>query len=136
MRLSITRNGKKEPYSERQFRLDNPNVGFPKGLVGVDLASYGIEVVPDTDYTAVSSPSIRGSDTVPMHCFLYGLREFGLRVQFERYYLAQEGHARDYWFTAPYVRRASTYVQHVKQFFMLKDSDLDAIFLSANSIEE
>lgn len=136
MSLVIIRDGVKEPYSERQFRLDNPNIGFPKGLIGVDLASYGVEVAPDADPTPVSVPQARVADTVPMHCFLYGLREFGLRVQFERYFLAQEGHARDYWFSAPYVRKTSTYVQHLKGFFMLKDSDLDVIFTTANSIEE
>lgn len=136
MRLSITRNGVKEEYSERQFRLDNPSTSFPKDLVGVDLAAYGIEAIPEIDPTPVSAPLIRVSDTVPMHCFLWGVREFGLRVQFERYILEQEGHARDYWFTAPYARRASTYVQHAKQYFMLKEVDLDTIFLSANSIEE
>jgi len=71
-----------------------------------------------------------------MHCFLYGLREFGPRVQFERYMLALEGHARDFWMTAPYVVRSSTYVQHMAAHFGLSDHDIAAIYTVGASIEE
>jgi hypothetical protein len=155
MNLSITRNGKKEPYSESQFRLDNPSVSFPRGLAGVDLAAYGVEVEPELE-KAKEEPQVvekivervvkevkvvprtvpPDPTMVPMHCFLYGIRQFGLRVQAERYFLAQQGHARDYWQTCPYVSRASTYVKHFAKFFMLKEVDIDVIFATANGIEE
>lgn len=155
MNLSITRNGIKEPYSEPQFRLDNPHTSFPRGLAGVDLASYGIEVEPElekvkeepvviekiverivTEVKKVARTVPPDPTMVPMHCFLWGLREFNLRPQAERYFLAMQGHARDYWKCAPYVSSNSTYVKHFASYFRLSAADLARIFASANGIEE
>lgn len=153
MNLSITRNGKKEPYSESQFRADNPSTSFPRGLAGVDLAAYGIEIEPERETVKeepkvverivervevkVVSRSVPPDPTmVPMHCFLWGLREFNLRTQAERYFLAMQGHARDYWKCAPYVSSNSTYVKHFATYFRLSADDLARIFASANGIEE
>lgn len=141
MALRIIRNGIKEPYSEEQLRKDNPCVSFPRNLVGVDLSLYGVEVVPSAapngaPRTVDAMHAKRTVSCVPMHCFMYGIREFGLRVQFERYVLAQQGHARDYWLLAPYVSRTSTYVQHAAVFFGLSEADLDNIFATADFIEE
>lgn len=135
MCLSIIRNGIKEPYSELQFRKDNPNTSFPKGLVGVDLGAYGVVVEPKPKQ-AVAVVQKMKADCVPMHCFLYGIREFGLRVQMEHYVLCQQGHARDYWFSAPNVHRGSTYVAQMAEYFGLSSLDLDTIFTTAAGIEE
>lgn len=135
MCLSIIRNGVKEPYSEQQFRRDNPNASFPKGLVVVDLDAYGVVLEPKPK-RAVAVVQKLTSDCVPMHCFLYGLREFGLRVQMEHYVLCQQGHARDYWLTAPHVHRSSTYVGQLAEYFGLSALDLDIIFIIVAGIEE
>ena len=134
MNLSIIRDGHRFPYSERQLRLDNPNVSFPKDLSLVDLSEYG--VVAEAAMANVGAKSVPEHQRIAMHCFLYGIREFGLRVQFERYMLGLEGHARDYWMTAPYVVRSSTYVAHMAAHFGLSDHDLAAIFAAGAQIEE
>lgn len=133
MNLSIIRDGHRFPYSERQLRLDHPNVSFPRDLSSVDLSAYG--VVAELSRADVGAKSVPEHQRLAMHCFLYGLREFGLRVQFEHYMLGLEGHARDFWMTAPYVVRSSTYVQHMAEHFGLSDHDLAAIF-TAGDIEE
>lgn len=134
MNLSIIRDGHRFPYSERQLRLDNPNVSLPKDLSLVDLSAYG--VVAEAAMANVGAKSVPEHQRIAMHCFLYGIREFGLRVQFGRYMLGLEGHARDYWMTAPYVVRSSTYVRHMAAHFGLSDNDLAAIFAAGAQIEE
>lgn len=134
MNLSIIRDGHRFPYSAEQLRKDHPNVSFPKDLTGVDLSEYGV-VCEHVDF-APQRVQPKGHERVAMHRFLYGLREFGLRVQFERYILICEGHARDYWMSAPYVTRSSTYLKAASKHFGLSDSDLDLIFDTASSIEE
>lgn len=135
MELSIVRDGKRFPYSEALLRADNPNVSFPRDLSGVDLAPYGVIAEP-TVYAEPTKPHAPEQRMVAMHAFLWGLRENGLRVHFERYTLALEGHARDYWLSAPYVARSSTYVAHMRAVFGLSDYDFAAIWRSAESIEE
>ena len=134
MNLSIIRDGHRFPYSERQLRLDHPNVSFPRDLSLVDLSAYG--VVAEASRSDVGSDAVPEHQRLAMHRFLYGLREFGIRVQFERYMLALEGHARDFWMTAPYVVRSSTYVQHMAAHFGLSDHDIAAIYTAGASIEE
>lgn len=136
----VCADGSKHPYSEKQLRLDNPDVSFPKGLSGVELEKYGVVMepaprTPDNSTVAAQRRAVV-SDVVPMHCFLYGIREFGLRVQMEHYVLVQQGHARDYWFSAPYVCRSSTYVAQLAEYFGLSELDLDTVFTTASGIEE
>ena len=136
MQLSIIKDGQKYPYSRARLKKDNPNVSFPKDLSQIDLSQFN--VVLDTEEKEIPA-QVEEKPTatkVPMHCFLWGLREFGIRVQFEHYYLSQEGFARDYWFTAPMVSRKHVCVQHFKDTFKLSESDLDDIFTSAFGIEE
>lgn len=136
MELSIIRDGHRFPYSEQELRRDHPNVFFPKGLVGVDFAQYDV-IAEETVHAQEPVQPIRPLQRmVAMHCFLYALREFGLRVQFEAYVLALEGHARDYWFTCPYVAMSSTYVKAFAEFFGLSYLDLKDIWHTAGSIEE
>lgn len=134
MELSIIKDGARFPYSLAQLRKDHPNTTFPADLVGADLTHLGV-IVEGTKYAKPEyvQPS---HDMVAMHCWLYGLREFGLRVQFEAYVLAQQGHARDYWMSAPYVAKSSTYVKEAQSFFGLSEIDLDTIWRTAESIEE
>jgi hypothetical protein len=134
MELSIIRDGQRFPYSIAQLRKDNPSVSFPRDLTGVDLTPFGV-IVEATKYAKPEHVDPE-HDMVPMHCWLYGLREFGLRVQFEDYVLLQQGHARDYWMSAPYVAKSSTYVQHVREYFQLGDADFNRIWRTAESIEE
>ena len=122
MNLSIIRDGHRFPYSERQLRLDHPNVSFPRDLSSVDLSAYG--VVAELSRADVGAKSVPEHQRLAMHCFLYGLREFGLRAQFGHYMLGLEGHARDFWMTAPYVVRSSTYVQHMAAHFGLSDHEI------------
>ena len=131
----IGEDGHRYPYSEKQLRQDFPNTSFPRDLSGVDLTPFGVVAEPAT-VAVEEKPIRREHQRVPMHAFLYGLREFGVRVQFEAYTLATQGHERDYWLTAPFVTRSSSYVKLVADFFQLKQSDLDAIFTTASSIEE
>ena len=138
MSISKLIDGKLYPYSEQELRKEYPNVGFPKGLKGVDLSLYGCVEGATSDLnegtgTTLAAPSL---PRLPMHLFLYGVRQFGLRVQLESYILQQENHARDYWLSAPYVTRGSTYVQHFATVYSLSDQDLDTIWTSACSIEE
>lgn len=134
VKLSVIRDGHRFSYSERQLRLDHPNVSFPRDLSTVDLSPYG--VVAETSRADVGNQVFPAHQRIAMHCFLYGLREFGLRVQFENYMLGLEGHARDFWMFAPYVVRSSTYVRHMAAHFGLSDHDLTAIYLAGSSIEE
>ncbi len=134
MNLSIIRDGHRFPYSERQLRLDHPNVSFPRDLSLVDLSAYG--VVAEASRADVGTDAVPEHQRLAMHHFLYGLREFGIRVQFERYMLMLEGHARAFWMTAPYVVRSSTYVQHMAAHFGLSDHDIAAIYTAGASIEE
>jgi hypothetical protein len=138
MSISKIKDGKLYPYSEQELRKEYPNVSFPKGLGGVDLSIYdcvegATSPLNEGPGTTLAAPSLV---RIPMHMFLYGIREFGLRVQLEVYILGQEGHARDYWLTAPYVVKGSTYIQHMAETFQLSDSDLDAIWSTASGIEE
>ena len=136
MELSIIRDGHRFPYSEAEFRRDNPNVMFPRGLVGVDFAQYGVIAEEAVHAAQPVQPIHHSQNMVAMHCFLYALRQFGLRVQFERYVQCIEGHARDYWMSCPYVARSSTYVRAMAEFFGLSDLDLAEIWQTAGSIEE
>ena len=138
MSISKLIDGKLYPYSEQELRKEYPNVGFPKGLAGVDLSLYNCvegatSPLNEGTGTTLQAPSL---PRLPMHLFLYGVRQFGLRVQLEAYVSQQEGHAKDYWLSAPYVTRGSTYVQHFAATFSLSDKDLDTIWTSATSIEE
>lgn len=151
MALVITnKDGTTSPYSEKQLRKDNPSVLFPRGLVGVNLSEYGVSLVPDVieqpkervvvEERIVEKPVYRSvppdPEMVPMHCFLWGVRCFNLRTQFERYILALEGHARDYWMSAPYVSKESTYVKHFRKFFALTAADFRKIWETAENVEE
>jgi len=135
MELSIVRDGKRFPYSYAMLRADNPSVSFPRDLSGVDLTPFGVIAEP-TVFDEPTKPHAPEQRMVAMHAFLWGLRELGLRVQFERYMLSLEGHARDFWMTAPYVSRSSTYVAHMRSFFGLSDLDFGQVWRSAESIEE
>lgn len=134
MKLSIVRDGHRFPYSFEQLKADNPNVSFPRDLANVDLSSYGVIVdVPDAPVGSRANPT---HQRIAMHCFLYWMRELGLRTHFERYILCLEGHARDFWMSAPYVSRSSTYVAHVAETFGLSSFDIDAIFATGAALEE
>lgn len=136
MELSIVRDGHRFPYSEAELRRDNPTVLFPKGLVGVDFDQYGVIAEETVHAKEPINQTIPLQRMVAMHTFLYALREFNLRTQFESYVLGLEGHARDYWFTCPYVAMSSTYVTEFAQFFGLSYLDLKDIWRIAGSIEE
>lgn len=137
MNLSIIRDGHRFPYSVDQLRKDNPQILFPRDLSNYDLSPYGVIVEqPEEVEKRKDSTGIPKHRRIAMHRFLWGLRCFNIRTQFERYILALEGHARDYWQTAPYVVRSSTYVKHFAEIFALSEFDLDAIFSAADSIEE
>lgn len=136
MELSIIRDGHRFPYSEAELRRDNPAVSFPKGLVGVDFDQYGVIAEESVHASEPLQPIKPLQRMVAMHAFLYALREFNLRTQFENYVLALEGHARDYWFTCPYVAMSSTYVKEFAEFFGLSYLDLKDIWHTAGSLEE
>lgn len=78
--------------------------------------------------------STGANDVVPMYKFLYGIRQFGLRVQFERYVQLTQGHTRDFWFTSAFISRRAEYLQDVAKDFGLSELDLDFIFAEANKI--
>lgn len=123
------------PSSVSELRREFPNVSFPSNLVGMDLSQYGY-LVSSEAATGQVTPRCTPATRVSMAQFLYGLRDFGLRVQFENYVQHLEGHARDYWLTSPYVNRGHVCVKHLSEFFQLTQPDLDAIFSVAGSIEE
>lgn len=128
-------NGHLYPYSLAQLRKEYPYKSFPNDLSGVDLTEYGC-VLSDSDSVVFKDTQRSAPVRVAMHQFLYALRDFGVRVQFEAYMLSLEGHARDYWFTAPYVHRGHVCVKHMAEFFQLSKADLRTIFSIAGSIEE
>lgn len=119
-----------------ELRKEFPHVSFPNGLAGVNLSQYGYMLSDDPDSWEVRERLGVVPTRVAMHQFLYALRDFGMREQFERYMLALDGHARDYWLTAPYVHRGHVCVKHMAEFFQLTSPDLDTIFSVAGSIEE
>lgn len=123
------------PSSVSELRREFPNVSFPNNLVGMDPSPYGYLVSSEAATDQVT-PRCTPATRVSMPQFLYGLRDFGLRVQFENYVQHLEGHARDYWLTSPYVNRGHVCVKHLAEFFQLTQPDLDAIFVVAGSIEE
>ena len=118
-----------------ELRREFPNVSFPSNLVGMDLSPYGY-LVSSEAATGQVTPRCTPATRVSMAQFLYGLRDFGLRVQFENYIQHLEGHARDYWLTSPYVNRGHVCIKHLSEFFQLTQLDLDVIFTVAGSIEE
>lgn len=101
----------------------------------MDLSPYGY-LVSSEAATGQVTPRCTPATRVSMAQFLYGLRDFGLRVQFENYIQHLEGHARDYWLTSPYVNRGHVCIKHLSEFFQLTQLDLDVIFTVAGSIEE
>ena len=119
-----------------ELRKEFPHVSFPNDLAGVNLSQYGYMLSDDPDSWKVRERLGVVPTRVAMHQFLYALRDFGMREQFERYMLALGGHARDYWFTAPYVHRGHICVKHMAEFFQLSKADLRTIFSIAGSIEE
>lgn len=119
-----------------ELRKEFPHVSFPSDLAGVNLSQYGYMLSDDPDSWKVRERLEVVPTRVAMHQFLYALRDFGVRVQFEAYALSLEGHARDYWHTAPYVHRGHVCVKHMAEFFQLTSPDLDTIFSVAGSIEE
>lgn len=143
-RLLKTKNGVTYAYSADALRKEFPHVSFPKDLSGVDLSPYDCVFAEDYEHAERYEPTASATDDnrpkqatcVSMPQFLYALREYNLRTQFERYILSIEGHARDYWFTAPYVNKSHTCVQHMAGFFALSELDLNHIFNVAASIEE
>lgn len=136
MVLSKIQDGKRFPYSEAEFRRDHPGVLFAKDLVGVDFAAYGVIAEETVHASDPVQPIHHSQAMVSMYAFLCGLREIGLRIHFERYTLALEGHARDYWLTQPYVSKSHTCVAHMCEFFGLSDHDFGAAWRYAESIEE
>ena len=133
--LKVGKDGSTFLSSLSELRREFPNVSFPSNLVGMDLSPYGY-LVSNEAATGQVSPRQTPATRVSMAQFLYGLRDFGLRVQFENYIQHLEGHARDYWLTSPYVNRGHVCVKHLAEFFQLTQPDLDAIFTVAGSIEE
>jgi len=123
------------PSSASELRKEFPHVSFPSNLVGMDLSPYGY-LVSSEAATGQVTPRCAPATRVSMAQFLYGLRDFGLRVQFENYVQHLEGHAQDYWFTAPYVNKSHTCVQHMAGYFALSELDLNHIFNVAASVEE
>ncbi len=119
-----------------ELRKEFPHVSFPNDLAGVNLSQYGYMLSDDPDSWKVRERLEAVPIRVAMHQFLYAVREFGFREQFERYTLALDGHARDYWFTAPYVNKDHVCVKHMAKFFQLSTTDLHTIFSIAGSIEE
>jgi hypothetical protein len=126
--------GKSFSSSVRELREEFPHISFPSDLSCVDLSPYGYAL---SETSASKDATVHPAPTrVAMHQFLYAVREFGFREQFERYTLALDGHARDYWFTAPYVNKDHVCVKHMAKFFQLSTTDLHTIFSIAGSIEE
>lgn len=131
MRLLKVKDGLTFAYSEAALRKEFPHVSFPRGLSGVDVAQYGcLWEDGDDNYLDTVIPR------VSMYQFLWAVRDYGMREQFERYTLCLDGHARDYWFTAPYVTKNHTCVKHFARYFQLDKVDLDMLFHAAASIEE
>lgn len=124
------------PSSVAELRKEFPHVSFPRDLEGVNLVQYGYMLSNGPDSWKVRERLGIVPTRVAMHQFLYALRDFGMRVQFEAYTLSLEGHARDYWLTAAYVHRGHVCVKHMAEFFQLTSPDLDTIFSVAGSIEE
>jgi len=136
MKLLKVKDGHTFLSSISELRKEFPHVSFPSDLAGVNLPQYGYMLSDDPDSWKVRERLEVVPTRVAMHQFLYALRDFGVRVQFEAYMLSLEGHARDYWFTAPYVNKDHVCVQHMAEFFQLTSPDLDTIFSVAGSIEE
>ena len=136
MKLLKVKDGHTFLSSISELRKEFPHVSFPSDLAGVNLSQYGYMLSDDPNSWKVRERLEVVPARVAMHQFLYALRDFGMRVQFEAYTLSLEGHARDYWFTAPYVHRGHVCVKHMAEFFQLTSPDLDTIFSVAGSIEE
>ncbi len=136
MKLLKVKDGHTFLSSISELRKEFPHVSFPSDLAGVNLSQYGYMLSDDPDSWKVRERLEVVPTRVAMHQLLYALRDFGMREQFERYMLALDGHARDYWLTAPYVHRGNVCVKHMAEFFQLTSPDLDTIFSVAGSIEE
>ncbi len=136
MKLLKVKDGHTFLSSISELRKEFPHVSFPSDLAGVNLSQYGYMLSDDPDSWKVRERLEVVPTRVAMHQFLYALRDFGVRVQFEAYALSLEGHARDYWFTAPYVNKDHVCVKHMAEFFQLSKADLRTIFSIAGSIEE
>lgn len=132
--LSKVEHGVVRQYSEQELRKAYPNVMFPKGLVGVDLSQY--DVLREDVEASTAATTTQRINRVQMHQFLWGIRQFGLRVQFESYVQRLEGFSRDYWLSANYVTRSNACVQNMADYFQLTESDLDVIFATGYGIEE
>ena len=117
MELSIIRDGQRFPYSIAQLRKDNPSVSFPRDLTGVDLTPFGV-IVEATKY---AKPEYVDQITIWCRCTVGFMAcvSLGCACSLRDYVLLQQGHARDYWMSAPYVAKSSTYVQHVREYFQL-----------------
>ena len=118
-------------YSVEEFKKANPNVSVKRDANLAYLAKLGIDCAK-----APKPVEHVKTSRVSMYQFLNGLREFGLRVQFEAYILASQGRERDYWFTSRMVHRDSNYMEGVVDYFQLKPSDMDAIWSAAEATEE
>lgn len=136
MKLLKVKDGHTFLSSISELRKEFPHVSFPNDLAGVNLSQYGYMLSDDPDSWKVRERLEVVPTRVAMHQFLYALRDFGMREQFERYMLALDGHARDYWITAPYVNKDHVCVQHMADFLQLTKADLRTIFSIAGSIEE
>lgn len=134
MQLLKVKDGHTFPYSLAQLKQEFPNKSFPPDLSGVNLAQYGcmLSDVPAPS-VAVTAHEVR---RVSMYQFLWAVRDYGMREQFERYVLCLDGHARDYWHTAPYVNKGHTCVKHFAEYFCIDRVELDMLFSTAAGIEE
>lgn len=139
MDLSIIRDGTRYPYSLAELRRDNPNVTFPNVLSEEMLAPFGVIIEKESakDREAPKNTSVPVAHVrIPKHRFIWGLRSYNVYAQWCWYVNQQQGYAKDYWDTTPYVVKSNSYVQHFAEYYNLKAADLDAIWNAANSIEE
>lgn len=133
--------GKQYPYSVEEFKKDFPNVSVPKNFAGADLSDFGVFVVQDSAHPETKTAGIKTLSgevfRVAMHNFLYAIRDIGLRVQFERYVVAElSGYAKDFWLTASYVSKGSTFVGLFQEHFALSDAEVTDLFVKAYNYEE
>ncbi len=134
----VGEDGKQYPYSVEEFRRDYPYVTVPKNFLGADLSHLGIFVTQTKNEPEIrtKTPNTNKILRVPMHNFLYALRDFGLRTHFEWYVQQLSSYPRDYWLTAAYVTRDSTFLGLFQEHFQIPEAEIDGLFESAYGYEE